>query len=74
MTIFLMGSRSEGKIGFTNIFLRTQKSKSCQKMPYNSYRKLKKKRNSKSGVKTAQRPLFKELRAMLEKLDTLAYF
>ena len=36
--------------------------------------KVQEKKNSKNGVKTAQRPLFKELWAILVKSDLLTYF
>ena len=49
------------KIVYTGVFMSTQKSKKVdQKMRYQP-QKVQEKRNSKNGVKTAQRPLFKEL-------------
>ena len=49
------------KIVYTRVFLSTQKSKKVdQKMGYKP-QKVQEKRNSKNGVQTAQRPLFKEL-------------
>ena len=49
------------KIANTRVFLSTQKSKKVdQKMGYQP-QKVQEKKNSKNGVKTAQRPLFKEL-------------
>ena len=56
------------KIANTRAFLSTQKSKKVdQKMGYQP-QKVQEKKNSKNGVKTAQRPLFKELWAILVKL------
>ena len=55
------GEQVSAKIGYLRVFLSTHKSKKVdQKMGYQP-QKVKKKRNSKNGVKTAQRPLFKEL-------------
>ena len=57
------------KIVYTGVFLSTQKLKKVdQKMGYQP-QKVQEKKNSKNGVKTAQRPLFKELWAILVKLE-----
>ena len=49
--------------------ISTQKSKQVdQKMGYQP-QKVQEKKNSKNGAKTAQRPLFKELWAILVKLE-----
>ena len=55
-------AKSEHKKSYIlGYFLVTQKSKKVdQKMGYQP-QKVKKKRNSKNGAKTGQRPLFKEL-------------
>ena len=71
---FFNGVKKWGKkLDFLRYFWVHKDQKVHQKMAYISHRKLKKRQSTKC-VKTAQRPLFKELRAILEKLDTLAYF
>ena len=74
MTIFLMGSKSEGKNWIYCCILSTKNQKQLIKKWDTSHRKMKKSETLKNGVKTAQKPLFKELRAILEYSDTLAYF
>ena len=57
------------KIANTRVFLSTQKSKKVdQKLGYQP-QKVQEKKNSKNGAKTAQRPLFKELWAILVKIE-----
>ena len=54
-------AKSEKKIVYTIVFLSTQKLKqNDQKMEYQPL-KVQEKKNSKNGVKTTQRPIFKEL-------------
>ena len=70
---FLMRSKSECKNWIYNgISEYTKIKKSWSKngiLAAENWKKL----NFKNGVTTAQKPLFKELRANLEKLDTLVY-
>ena len=54
-------------IGYSSVFLSTQKSKKVDKKWNISRKKFHKLRNSKNGPKMAQRFLFKELGAILEK-------
>ena len=57
------------KIANTRVFFSTQKSKKVdQKLGYQP-QKVQEKKNSKNGAKTAQRPLFKELWAILVKFE-----
>ena len=65
--IVILRQKVSATIGYSSVFLSTQKSKKVDKKWNISRKKFHKLRNSKNGVQTAQRLLLKELGAILEK-------